>query len=77
LSGFKEIQYDHPFPIPKGSANHFTRWGQRHELFLLWGIHMSPLHGVPFWLRLVVVTPRHVTGDEIQETVTFSLVLVQ
>jgi len=25
LSGFKEIQKDHPFPIPKDSAHHFTR----------------------------------------------------
>jgi hypothetical protein len=24
LSGFKEIQKDHPFPIPKDSAHHFT-----------------------------------------------------
>ena len=25
LSRFKEIQKDHPFPIPKDSAQHFTR----------------------------------------------------
>jgi len=25
LSGFKEIQKDHPFPIPKDSVHHFTR----------------------------------------------------
>ena len=25
LSGFKEIQKDHPFPIPKHSAHHFSR----------------------------------------------------
>ena len=24
LSGFQEIQRDHPFPIPKDSAHHFT-----------------------------------------------------
>jgi hypothetical protein len=24
LSGFKEIQKDHPFRIPKDSAHHFT-----------------------------------------------------
>ena len=78
LSGFKEIQKDHPFSIPKDSAHHFTCWGQRLELFLRWGFHMSPLHGLPFWLRLVVVTSRLVTGDDvIQETVTFSLVSVQ
>ena len=47
LSGFNEIQKDHPFLIPRDSAHHFTRWGQRLELFLLWGIHMSPLHGLP------------------------------
>ena len=34
---------------------------------------MSPLHGLPFLFRLVVVTPHLVTGDgTIQETVTFS-----
>ena len=72
LSGFKEVQKDSPFPKPKDNAHHFTRWGQHLELFLWWGIRMSPLHGLPFWLRLVVVTPRLVTGDDaIQETVTF------
>jgi hypothetical protein len=25
LSGLKEIQKDHPFPIPKDSAHYFTR----------------------------------------------------
>jgi len=34
LSGFKEIQKDHPFTIPKDSAHHFTCLGQRLELFL-------------------------------------------
>ena len=78
LSGFKEIRKDHPFSTPKDSAHHFTRWGQRLELFLRWEIHMSPLYGLPFWLRLVVVIPRLVTGDDaIQEIVTFSHVLVQ
>ena len=78
LSRFKEIRKDHPFPIPKDSAHHFTRRGQRLELFLRWGIHMSPLHGLLFCLRLIVVTPCLVTGDDaIQETVTLSLILVQ
>ena len=36
---------------------------------------MSPLHGLLFWLWLVLVTPHFVTSNSvIQETVTFSLV---
>jgi len=70
LSGFKEritLSY------PKRQC-----WQQCLELFLRWGIHLSPLHGLPFWLRLIVVTPHLVTSDDaIQETVTFSLVHVQ
>jgi len=27
LSGFQEIQKDHPFPIPNDSVHHFTCWG--------------------------------------------------
>lgn len=39
---------------------------------------MSPLHQLSFAFRLVVVTPRLVTGYYvIQQTVNFSLVLVQ
>ena len=48
LSWFKEIQKDHHSPIPKDIAHYFTHCGQRLELFLRWGIHMSPLHGLPF-----------------------------
>lgn len=36
------------------------------------------LHGLPFWLRPTVVSPRLITSNEaIQETATFSLVLLQ
>jgi hypothetical protein len=78
LSGFKETRKVHPFRIPKDSAHHFTHWRQHLELFLWQRIHMSPLHGMQFWLWLIVVTSCLITGDDaIQETVTFSLVLVQ
>ena len=39
---------------------------------------MSPLHGLSFGFRLVVVTPRLISGDDaVQKLVTFSLKLVQ
>jgi len=38
VSGFQEIQTDHPFPIPKDSAHHFTHWGLHLELW--WGTHI-------------------------------------
>ena len=39
---------------------------------------MSPLHRLPFWLRLVVVTPHLITSKAaVQETVSFVFVLVQ
>jgi hypothetical protein len=75
---FQEIQEDHAFPILKDSAHHFTSWWLCLELLLWWEIHMSPLHGLSFWSRLVVAIPRPVTGDDaVQETVTFSFVVVQ
>lgn len=78
LSGFQEIQKDHPFPIPQDSAYHFTCWELHLGLFLQWGIHMSPLHGLLLSLWLVVLTPHLITGnDETRETVIISLVLVQ
>ena len=40
LSAFQIIQKDHPFPIQKNSAHHFTCWGQRFEI-LWWGIHIT------------------------------------
>ena len=66
------------FSYSKDSACHFTCWRLHPELSIWWGIHRSPLHGLLFWLQLIVVTPHLITGnDVIQETVTFSLKLVQ
>ena len=77
LSWFQEIQKDHPPPIPKDSAHDLTCWGLALEL-LWWWIHTLRHYGLLFWLWLIVVTPHLITGnDAIQETVTFSLVLVQ
>ena len=39
---------------------------------------MSPFHGLSFGFRLVVMTPRLISGDDaIQKFVTFSFVVVQ
>ena len=73
----QEIQKDHPPPIPKDSAHDLTCWGLALEL-LWWWIHTLRHYGLLFWLWLMVVTPHLITGnDAIQETVTFSLVLIQ
>lgn len=42
------------------------------------GISHVPLHGLLFWLQLMAVTPHLATGNNvIQETVSFSLILIQ
>ena len=74
--GLQKIHKHHPFPIPKDRAHHLTPWGL--HLFLKWRIYMSLFHGLPFWFHHIVVIPCLITGnDVIQETVTFSLILVQ
>jgi len=74
---FHEIQKDHP-SIPKNSARHFSCRGLHLKLFLGWGIHISPLHGLSFWHWLVAVAPHLVTSNGTnQETITFSLILAQ
>jgi len=40
---------------------HFTYWRLCLEFVLLWGIHVLPLHGLLFWLWLIVVTPHLIT----------------
>ena len=47
-SRFQEIQKDRPFPIPNDTAHHFTHRVLCLELFLRWGIHVSPLQGLLF-----------------------------
>jgi len=76
LSGFHKIQKDQPFSIrkKKNSAHHFTHWRLRR--LLPCRIHMPPLHGLPFWPQLIVVTQHLITrNDATQEAVTFSLML--
>ena len=57
LFRFQEIQKNHPFPIPNYSAHFFTCWGLHLELVFQWGICISLLHGLQFWLQFVAVTP--------------------
>lgn len=78
LLWFQEIWKDHYFPILKDSMHHFTHWRLHLEYFIWWGIPMLPLHKLPFWLWLVVLTPLVIIDNAaIQETVPFSLILVQ
>ena len=65
-----------PSPIPEDNAHPLTYWGLHLELW--WEIHMMLFHRLLFWLKLRVVAPHLITGNEwIQETVTFRFVLVQ
>ena len=77
LSRFQRIEKYHSFPIWK-DAHHHTLWGLCLELFLQWRIHMLSLHGLLFWLQLIMVTQHLITSnDVIQGIVTSSLVWVQ
>ena len=76
LSRFQEIQKDHTFTIPKISAHHFTHWRLSWTTYLM-GMHMSSLNTLLFWCQLIMVTLHPVIPtDVIQESVTFSLMLV-
>ena len=78
LSRFQEIRKDHPFPVPKGSVHHLTWWELWLELLLRWGIYLSPLHGLLFWLQIIAVTPYLISSNyAILETVTVNLALIQ
>ena len=47
-----------PISYPKNIGHHFNCWGLHLELFLQFVIHMSPLHGLLLWLKLIVLTPQ-------------------
>lgn len=76
-SGVYEIQKNHPFLIEKQCTSpHLLRAVS--EIFIPWGIHISPLYGLLFSVQLVVLAPHLATSNVvIQETGTFSPTLVQ
>ena len=76
LPRLQEIQKDHSFPFPKDSACHFTHRELHLELFLWWGIHMLPLHGLHLWFWLIVVTCDLLTCNDATPSVVTILYMV-
>ena len=78
LSALQGIQKDHLLSYPKTQCMSLYHLRAVSRTSLSTGIDMLPLHGLPFSLQLVVMTPCLViSNDIIQKTVTFSLILVQ
>lgn len=63
-----------PFPITNDNVHLFICWGLYIQLFFSEEFTFLHLHGLSYWLQIVVVTQHLITGkDVIQETLTFSL----